>query len=510
MKTTRKLIAIVIAAMMVLCMATTVFAAGNGTITINNAEVGQKYTVYKMADLISASGDNYSYKIVNGWETFFTAQKIPYNETTNLIEYTGSMTATDAANFAKAAVAFAEANGMIGTTVEATAESLTFTGLDLGYYCINSTLGTVCALTTANPDASVNEKNGIPVIDKWVQENSTNNSYEKSNDTAIGMVVNYMTEITVDDGAVNYIVTDTMSEGLTYGQIISVMCGAANIDYALAVNGTDTWTADMNTIFNGEDWSKHANATFVLGLDNDDVATLIPGSIIQVKYTATVNENAVIGVEGNPNETTLVYGRAPYSESEPSEAITYVWDLGIYKYTNVATTKTPLAGAKFELYESHTNTAANSTPCYFVDMGIVDGIPTYKHVHNAADTTGMITEITTDANGKFKVIGLDSGAYWLRETKAPEGYNLLANDIQINIVSVGSYTPSGDSTTTLNYRVDGAVNGYIEVLNSSGVILPETGAMGTMIFVTIGGLLVLSMGILLVVKKRMSQVVYTK
>lgn len=510
MKTTNKLVAIVIAAIMVLCMATTAFAAGSGTITISNAEVGQEYTVYKMADLISSSGDNYSYKIVEGWEAFFAAQKIPYNETTKLIEYTGSMTATDAVNFAKAAVAYAKANNMTGATVTASSESITFTGLDLGYYCINSTLGTVCALTTANPDAAVTEKNGIPVIDKWVQENSTNNSYEKSNDTSIGMVVNYMTEVTVDDGAINYIVTDTMSDGLTYGQIVSVMCGAATIDYTLAVNGTDTWEADMNTIFKGEDWSKYVNATFVMALDNDDVAALIPGSIIQIKYTATINENAVIGVEGNPNETTLVYGRAPYSESEPSEAITYVWDLGIYKYTNVANTKTPLAGAKFELHESETNSADSSTPCYFVDMGIVDGIPTYKHIHDTADTTDMITEITTDANGKFKVIGLDSGAYWLRETAAPQGYNLLANDIQINIVSVGSYTPSGDSTTTLTYRVDGAVDGYIEVLNSSGVILPETGAMGTMIFITIGGLLVLSMGVLLVVKKRMSQVIFTK
>lgn len=507
MKRARNVIAVLIALALIACMATTAFAAGTGSITINNAEVGQTYTVYKMADLISSSGDNYSYKVVDGWEGFFTAHNIPYNATTKLIEYTGTVDTSNAPSFAKAAVAYAEANSIAGTSVTADAGSVSFTGLDLGYYCINSSLGTVCALTTANPSASVNEKNGVPKVEKWVVEDSTGD-YEKANDDSIGATVEYMTEVTVEAGAVNYIVTDTMSAGLTYGEVVSVLYGTTTIDYTLAVNGSDTWSSTMDTIFQGEDWTKYKDATFVLGLDNEDVSALIPGSKIKITYTATINENAVIGVDGNPNLTTLVYGNKPFSESEPSEAITYVWDLGVYKYTNVGSTKSPLAGAKFELYESDTNSAATATPCYLKDMGKVDGIPTYKHIHNAADTTGLITEIETDANGKFKVIGLDTGAYWLRETEAPDGYNLLANDIQINIVEVGDYTST--SGATLSYRIDGAVDGYVEVLNSSGVILPETGAAGTVIFITIGGLLMLTMGALLVIKKRMTKVIYTK
>ena len=93
----------------------------------------------------------------------------------------------------------------------------------------------------------------------------------------------------------------------------------------------------------------------------------------------------------------------------------------------------------------------------------------------------------------------------MREIAAPAGYHMLRSVVEVKIGTIGSY-----SDYALDYSVSNTVDGYIEVLNSTGVILPETGGVGTAIFVAVGSFLVLSMGLLLVVKKRMSQVIFTK
>lgn len=102
--------------------------------------------------------------------------------------------------------------------------------------------------------------------------------------------------------------------------------------------------------------------------------------------------------------------------------------------------------------------------------------------------------LTTDADGKIEIDGLDSGTYYLRETKALDGYNKLSEDKTVTIT--GATKGEGD---TLTYTTP-----VVKVNNQSGTKLPETGAKGTMMFITIGSLLVLAAVVFMITRKKMS------
>ncbi len=505
MKKMRNVFAILMITVLVLSLVPmTAFAANDGTITINNAEEGQTYSIYQMATIESSEDEKYSYKVVDGWAPFFTGQGI--SVTNGYIHYDGSMSATETIAFANAAVAYAKANGIAATktAVADNTKIVQFTELPYGYYCVDSTVGTVCALTNANPTASLTEKNNPPSIGKFVKEDS-NGTYSASNDDSIGEVAEFKSEVKVTNGSINYVITDTMSAGLTLNpESITVTYLNTSTSPATTITlipevlilGTDAdRDANLQTLFGEDKWEAYKDCDFVLKMKNADLDAIPTGQNFTIAYTATINENAVIGVEGNPNETQLIYGDNLDMFTEKSITKTYVWGTGIYKYTGTATNKTPLAGAKFQLKNSSD---------VVMTFELVEGtaIPTYRHVHGV---TGSITEITTDASGKFQIEGLDSGNYYLYETAAPEGYNKLTSPVTIQVVKMGSY-----DNVELNYRVEGAVDGYVEVINHTGMVLPETGSTGTIIFVTVGSILVIGMGLMLVVKKRMSKIEFVK
>lgn len=516
MKKMQKVLAVLMIMVLALTLVPmTAFAANEGSITINNAEKGQTYSIYQMATIESSTGtdadDKYSYKVADGWAAFFTAQGIPVIDGYVRYSDSDSMSATEAIAFAKAAVAYAKENSIAATktAVADDTKTVSFTDLALGYYCIDSTVGTVCALTNANPNATLSEKNNIPVIGKFVKEDS-NDTYSASNDDTIGETVYFKSEVKVTNGAVNYVITDTMSKGLTLNpDSITVTYIDSNVTATnkvitltpeVLILGTDTdRDTELEKLFGADKWEDYKECDFVLKMKNEDLVTIPTGQNFTISYTATINEDAEIGTNGNPNETQLIYGDNLDIFTEKSTTKTYVWGTGVYKYTGT-TTKTPLAGAEFQLKNS---AEANAAAMKFV---VVDGaeVPTYRHVHGG-DEANMVDTITTDANGKFKIVGLDSGNYYLYETKAPAGYNKLTAPVTVQVVKVGSYDEVG-----LNYRVEGEVDGYIEVINHTGVILPETGSTGTVIFVTVGSILVIGMGLLLVAKKRMSKIEFVK
>lgn len=518
-KLSRILVAVMVIAMLA-SFAIPVSAAGTGSITINNAIVGQTYTIYKMADLESydAGAGAYSYKVNDYWKTFFQSHSVSVDET-NHIEYTSTI--VNATNFAADAVAYAtapEANATNTPSISITATSATvvFENLDLGYYCIDSSVGAVCGLTNTDPDGTINEKNGTPIIEKFVKEDSTGD-WEHTSDDHLGAVVPFQIEVTKVAGAVNYIVGDNLSDGLTLdpnlATNIEVHFGtnaATASDFTLYINSGDAaaWEATLTGLgMSAEKAALLADYEFVVALNNATVASMVDGAEIIIRYTATLNENAVVGTTGNPNEATLIYGNDPMSMLDPVQTITYVWDFQVYKYTNADGTKKPLAGAKFSVYESNPETDPSATAMWlkFIETD-ASGVDVYEHVHNPADTTGLTQIITTNAtSAKFIIRGLDSGTYWMKEVAAPSGYHMLRSLVEVKIGTIGSY-----SDATLGYTVANTVDGYIEVLNSTGVVLPETGGIGTMLFITFGTILVLSMGVLLVVKKRMSQVIFTK
>lgn len=506
MKNGKKLFALLLALVMCLSIAALpAFAADDGTITINNATVGGEYKAYLMATLVSSSGSNYSYIVVEAWRPFFLAHGVPVQPDGHITYQEGI---TDIAAFAKDAVAYAIANSIAPTGV-ATAATTTVTidkkvgstdGLPLGYYCIDSQVGTMCSLTTTNKNAVVEDKNVPPTIDKTVEEDS-NSVHGKVNDDSIGKTVNYRSIITKRAGAEKYVMTDTMSAGLTFDPasvhvyyIKDTGSGTTNVDLT-------AWT--LVTDFSAPENAVYAGKTFVIKFSDAEIQALHDGTKIMVDYQATINENAVIGTAGNPNVATLIYGNIPTETSE-SKTITYVWGFDIYKYTLVGGAKTALAGAKFKvlmkdgLNESFIPVAKDDA------LSTAKGYPVYK-VSGAPDATG--TEIETDATGKFAIVGLDAGDYWLRETEAPAGYNKLTYDIECDIIAVGKYA----TDSTLDYAVaGGGAAKVIEVENSTGTMLPATGGLGTFLFTMIGGAVVLVTGTLLVVRKRMSRITFIR
>ena len=227
--------------------------------------------------------------------------------------------------------------------------------------------------------------------------------------------------------------------------------------------------------------------------------TITQATTITITYSAELNENAEVGLEGNPNESKLSYGVAdsttgkPSGTTPPSKTTTYTWDVDVFKYTNktteegesAKTEEVALAGAKFTLSKNSDGT----NPIALVSEG--------NNVYRVAKTgeTGTVTEITTDTTGTFTIQGLDADTYYLTETAAPAGYNKLADAVTIVIGENGVV----NGTTEAPQGVD-----EVKVLNQSGTELPSTGGMGTTLFYVLGSVLVVGAVVLLVTRKRMS------
>ncbi len=481
----KKVFAVLVALTLVLSMGTLAFAADKGTITINNALEGAQYDIYKMLDFVpsNSTGDKGIYTIVAGWENFFNTVPATnyFTTTTNAGQTTVTLkegvTEVDQ-TLAKAAIKYAEDNSIAATaTKEADGEAVEFTGLALGYYAIDTSLGTLCALTNTNSTFTATEKNEKPDIDKFVQEDSeianADEGWGKVNDADIDQKVNYKSTITVGVGATNYVMHDTMEAGLTFNNDVVVKLADGTVvdkaNYTVTVSPDDGHTFDV----------AFAN-TFIEGLEK--------GTQFTVYYSATLNEKANIVTDGNDNTVKLSYGEDHTWETAEHKTTTYTWKMDVLKYTMDGTSKVNLAGAKFQLLDKDGNAIK------FTEVTTTGGVPTYR-----VDADGTVTEIITDKNGEFVLAGLDEGSYKLHETEAPEGYNKLAADIDVNITSTYD-----EAALTASYKINNADPATIEVENKTGGLLPETGGIGTTIFYTVGGILMLAALVLLVVKKRMT------
>ena len=488
MKLTNKLAGILLALAMVLGIAATAFAEGEtGSITIYDAAVGQTYTIYQILDLESYNNKAgaYAYKATTAWNTFINSGAIKgiYVE----VDAQGYVTwkdNADAAAFAKLAQKYAKDNSIANqgyveatTTTTATTTTVSFNGLDLGYYLVDTTLGTLCSLDTTNPDVVMQEKNEVPTNVKTVEEDSTGN-YGEKNDADIGQTVNFKSTITAQPGAENYVFHDSMSAGLTY-------TGDAKI-YT-----DEAMTQELATAYYKVNDTPDDRDTFDITFEQDYLNTITAETKLYVKYSATLNASANVGIEGNPNESKLSYGEInkgtgkPGSTTPLSETKTYTWDVDVFKYTMEGETEKALAGATFTLSKN----ADGSNPIALVSEG--------NNVYRVAKTneTVTVTEITTDATGKFTIKGLDADTYYLTETAAPAGYNKLADDQEITITA----TP-GEKDDTLTFSRPTA---YIN--NQSGAELPSTGGVGTTYFYALGGVLAVGAAVLLVTKKRAEQ-----
>lgn len=206
----------------------------------------------------------------------------------------------------------------------------------------------------------------------------------------------------------------------------------------------------------------------------------------------------------NTNKAVVEYSNDPKSDgtgkSEPSIVDVHTFDFTIYKYykttTGATENKNPLAGAEFELYKA--NEAGNAADTN-AKINIVDETKgVYRQATPEEANAGFTSaKIVSDADGKVLVKGLEAGTYYLRETKAPEGYNKLLSDIKVVIeanydTTTGkltnytvTYTYNGDPITVTN--TDKLTSPEVPVENKTGAQLPSTGSKGALM-VTLAGI----------------------
>ena len=478
MRNTKKLVGLLLALVMILAVGAAMAAQegtlDGGSITINDAVPEQAYKAYQMLYLESynASANAYAYKANSAWETWLRSQSsyVAFDSQ----GYVTWVKGADAAAFAKLAQAQAASMTADATTTAPAAgegktySTVAFSDLKLGYYLVDTTLGTLCSLDTTNPSVIMEEKNEVPTNVKTVEEDSTGN-YGEKNDADIGQTVNFKSTITAQAGAENYVFHDKMSEGLTYTGMTGI-----------TLNGTAVDTSNYTVVTTG----LTDGCTFEVRFTQAFCDTLKANDQIVISYTATLNEKAVIAGDGNPNTSKVSYGDSSNTKFTPdSQTKTYTWDVDVFKYTMNGETETALADAKFTLSKN----SDGSNPIALVSEG--------NNVYRVAKTgeTGTVTEITTDATGKFTIKGLDADTYYLTETAAPAGYNKLAGPVTIVIGENGVV----NGTTEAPQGVD-----EVKILNQSGTELPSTGGIGTTIFYVIGGVLVIGAAAMLIAKRK--------
>lgn len=481
MKLIKKIAAIMFAFMMVVSMSCNVKAnegaslETTGTLTINKVKKNQTYKLYKILDLESFSGDNYSYTIATGWEDFFKndgeGDAYMQNNENGYISFKEGMDAEDKLReFAQKALEYANSKTLKPTKTYTTSEgqtSITDTGLALGYYLLDSSVGTLCSLSSSQPNVTIDEKNDVPSVSKTFDNGKT------TNNASIGDVITFNTVVNVKKGAQSYVLHDKMSAGLKLNQKLN----AANDKQVLITKDnhkTLTFGTDFIFTETTDGFTIKFSEAFLKRFEDKDYTLL-------VMYSATLTDAAVIGGAGNTNETYLTYGVD--SESNHSITTTKTFEMNVFKYTENKTDNTKkdgLAGAVFTLKkDGETNTinfASEKTDEINGDV--------YR-VANTGDAS-----IKTNKSGKFTIKGLSAGIYYLTETKQPAGYNKLKNPVTVVIDNDG------------NVKVDDANADPVEVENKSGTVLPSTGGAGTTMIYLIGGALVLGSGVVLVTKRR--------
>ena len=507
MKHIKKLASLLLALVMVFALATTAFAEETTySITINNSAEGHTYEAYQIftGDLSGTTLSN----IVWG----------------SGVSEAGQTALGDAAAKAETleneadAKAFAKAVAPYLTTAAGSANTVTdgkyvISGLAAGYYLVKDQDGSLTGdndsyteyIIQVVGNVTATPKSDVPEVQKKVKDindstDTTKTDWQDSADYDIGDSIPFQLKATLADNVSSYttykvVFHDTLSKGLTY-----------NNDAKAYIDGTETNGFTVTATVN-------ADGTTTLTVSCDDVKALGAGnsSVITVEYTAKLNENAVLGSAGNPNEVYLEYSNNPNKSekgnNETGETPKDVVIVFTYKtiINKVDSENKPLTGAAFKLEKL------------------------IKGKDGAADTWTTVKEFTVDeTTTSFTFSGLDDGQYKLTETKTPAGYNTI-DPIYFVIEATHDATADTPALTVLKaYLTDENGNKKTEVkdgetvnidlgtvdltagsitttvVNKSGSELPSTGGIGTTIFYVLGGVLVLAAVVLLVTKKRMS------
>lgn len=534
MKSTKKLLAFLLVAMMILAMVPNALAA---TVTIPSDGIlsGHSFTAYQIFAGNESEGALQNVVWGSGIDSdaFLAALKA---DTTY-----GSFfsTCADAAAVAKVltdnntngglANAFAKL-AHANKTGTGTALTVGTTDLPGGYYLIVDTTNDVgeggaynASLLQVVGDIRIDVKTAAPSVEKKVLEDDKYNQdggygtgYNDVADYNIGEAVTFHLIGLVPDmsryDTYKYIFHDTLSDGLT-----------APADNTIKVYRSDDQIVDGSDVDVTAAFTKNVSGQQItVSIDNlKSIENIAKGQYIIVEYTATLNTGAVIGLDGNPNTVYLEYSNKPNQSAAgdtdntgntpKDKVIVFTYELDTTKVDG-QNTETKLKDAKFVLLNAGKNQVAK------VDAN--NKLVGWETVDPENVTTWPAgSELTSDGNGLFKVIGLDAGTYKLREIVAPAGYNLLSQDITVVITAAtaNGQTWGGtasDALTGLSVKAD-ETNGTgdtstgiasITIANNKGNTLPETGGIGTTVFYVLGSILVIGAVVLLVSKKRMNAI----
>ncbi len=379
-------------------------------------------------------------------------------------------------------------------TVESTEGSTVINGLAAGYYLVKDKDGSQANTSDAytkfivqvvgNTEAAI--KSGVPKVEKKVKD--TNDStgktsgWQDSADYDIGDEVPYQITGTMpsniaDYKSYKYVFTDTMSKGLTYTEKTATIKIGDTI-----VTGSFDEVVTTN---------KDGSTTVTWACDNlkgIEGVTLNNGTTVVVTYSAELNNSAAIGSAGNPNRVNLTYSRNPNKGGEGDTGTTPDDKNIVFTYKTIVNKvdqdKKSLAGAAFKLEKKQS-----------------DG------------TSTIVKEFKAGEGTKFEFTGLDDGEYKLTETTTPAGYNTIT-PIEFKISATHAETDDDPKLTGLSVEVTagkaefavdqdaGSLTTNIE--NKKGSVLPSTGGRGTTMIYIIGAALVITAGVVLVMRKKMS------
>lgn len=378
----------------------------------------------------------------------------------------------------------------VSDDADKTKGTATFTELTAGYYLVfpeggstgDGNRGTDAILVNVPKNGDKTEvtiKSKFPTVDKQVSNNKTD--YKDNTTAQVGDTVTFKLTAKVPDmtdyTTYKFVFHDTLSNGLAYD------AGTVKV----TIGGTEVTKEGNYTVNEPTGESKELTVTFA---DLTKVTDATAGKDIVVTYTAKITKDAVT-TKPATNKAYLEYSNNPGTDelgkSNPDESKVYTYDIEIHKFHTEDTDENRLANATFKLTSD------------------VDGNNVVKLVaetdanayHVQGDGETGVDTVTTDGTGKINIKGLKAGTYYLHETIAPTGYNKLKKPIKIEItVADGNYT-------TPSYKVDDKANtgNTIKVENVKGVMLPETGSIGT-IGLTALGVAVVLLGVFAPRKKK--------